>query len=166
MPISHPWVRVARYSASQFGSRRKSPPHLQAHPKQPVAVLGLHLPTQAPYSAQSNTPHLTTLTYSCQSPASSPVVVRWDPPLVAGRVDIPACIGLVHGCMGFVGGDNRIVELDMEGSSAARSYSQRNHMENCAMLDPPSVLSNVGMADPRDIYPGTVSIFVYSYYCL
>jgi hypothetical protein len=80
-------------------------------------------------------------------------------------VDISARIGLVHGRKGFVGGYNRLVELDVGGSSVAGSYSQRNHMENCAILDP-SIPSNVGTAEPRDIHPGIVSSSVYSYYCL
>jgi len=42
------------------------------------------------------------------------MVARSSP--VSGRVDIPARIGLVQGHSGFVGGDNRIVELNVEGS--------------------------------------------------
>ena len=151
-------MRVARHSF------RKSLPHPQAHAKQPVAAFRLHFVT--PYSVQASVPHLTTATYSRQSLASSPAAVKRGSALAAGKVDIPARIGLVHGRKGFVGGDNRIVELDVEGSSAAGLYSQRNHMENCATLHPTSVPLNVGAVEPRDIYPGIVSIFVYSYYRL
>jgi len=77
-------------------------------------------------------------------------VARSSP--VSGRMDIPARIGLVQSRSGFVGGDNRSVEVDVEGSSAAGSYSQRNHIENCPMFHPPSVPSNARTAEPRNIY--------------
>jgi len=79
---------------------------------------------------------------------------------------IPVHIGLVHGRSGFVRGYHRLVELVLEGSSVAGSYSQRNHIENCALFHPPSVLSNVGTAQPRDNYPLIVSILDYAYYGL
>ena len=85
---------------------------------------------------------------------------------MSGRVDIPARIGLVQGRSDFVGGDNRIVELNVKGSSAAGSYSQPNRIENCPMFHPPSVPSNIGTAQPRDIYPRVVSILLGSHYCL
>jgi len=76
---------------------------------------------------------------------------------------IPVHIGLVHGRSGFVRGYHRLV---VEGLSVARSYSQRNRIENCSLFHPPSVLSNVGTAQPRDNYPLIVSILDYAYYCL
>jgi hypothetical protein len=79
---------------------------------------------------------------------------------------IPAHIGLVHGRIGFVRGYHRLGELIVEGSSVAGSYSQPNHIENCALFHPPSVLSNVDTAQPRDNYPLIVSIPDYAYYCL
>ena len=169
-------MRVAGYSASYFESRRTAPPHPQTHPQPPVAVLGLQVRTEVPHSIQASIPDSTTSTYSLQSPTSSPAAVNGDPPLAARSspssrgVYIPARMGLFHVYIvrsGFVEGYNRLVA---EGSSAAGSYSQRNHIASCAMFHPPSVPSNSRTAEPRDVYlwePIEIaSIPVYPYYCL
>jgi hypothetical protein len=78
----------------------------------------------------------------------------------------PARIGLIHGRSGFVWRYNGFVELDVEGSSPAGSYSQQNRIKNYAIFHPPSVLLNAGTAQPKDNYPRIVSIPVDSYYGL
>jgi hypothetical protein len=76
-------------------------------------------------------------------------------------------MGLVHVYSGFVGEYNRLV---VEGSSAAGSYSQRNHIANAAVHHLPSVPSNSRKAELRDVYlwePIEIaSIPIYSHYCL